>query len=47
MTPRAIPQPLSSNGYTLSPERVGWLTPSDPQQARASLWEEYQAQGYL
>jgi hypothetical protein len=42
-------QPLISNGYTLAarPERLGWLTPSDPGQPIATLREQYQAQGYL
>ena len=29
------------------PERLGWLTPTDPKLPRAALWEQYQAQGYL
>jgi ectoine hydroxylase-related dioxygenase (phytanoyl-CoA dioxygenase family) len=38
-----------SNGFRLStaPDRLGWLTPTDPAQSRAALWEQYQAQGYL
>ena len=39
--------PLVSNGYILSPERVGQLQPTDPELPRAALWEQYQAQGYL
>jgi len=40
---------LVSNGYTLASEarRLGWLTPTDPAQSRAALWEQYRAQGYL
>jgi ectoine hydroxylase-related dioxygenase (phytanoyl-CoA dioxygenase family) len=40
---------LVSNGYPLSsaPNRLGRLTPTDPHQSRAKLWEQYQAQGYL
>lgn len=41
--------PLISNGFTLStsPDRLGWLQPSDPKQPMAALREQYQAQGYL
>ena len=39
--------PLVSNGYTLSPDRVRRLQPTDPALLRAALWEQYQAQGYL
>lgn len=39
--------PLVSNGYTLTPKRVGSLTPTDYTLPRAALWEQYQAQGYL
>jgi ectoine hydroxylase-related dioxygenase (phytanoyl-CoA dioxygenase family) len=39
--------PLVSNGYTLTPERVGFLTPTNYTLPRAVLWEQYQAQGYL
>ena len=40
---------LSSNGYNLdmSPQRLGWLTPSDPGLPAAQLREIYRAQGYL
>lgn len=42
-------QPLVSNGFTLStaPDRLGWLTPSDPKRPMAELREQYDAQGYL
>jgi ectoine hydroxylase-related dioxygenase (phytanoyl-CoA dioxygenase family) len=42
-------QPLLSNGYTLStaPQRLGWLTPSDPRRPCGELWEQYRVQGYL
>lgn len=39
--------PLVSNGYTLSPGHIGFLTPTDYTLPRAALWEQYQAQGYL
>ncbi|MBC8099314.1 MAG: phytanoyl-CoA dioxygenase family protein [Armatimonadetes bacterium] len=42
-----LDQPLTSNGFTVSPEHVGWLVPTNPDQPRAALWEQYQAQGYL
>lgn len=40
---------LISNGYPMSsaPDRLGRLTPTDPHQPRAALWEQYTAQGYL
>ncbi len=40
---------LSSNGFALdmSPERLGWLTPSDPHDTIAQLRDQFQAQGYL
>ncbi len=40
---------LSSNGYDLStaPNRLGWLTPSDPTTPIDELREQYKAQGYL
>jgi ectoine hydroxylase-related dioxygenase (phytanoyl-CoA dioxygenase family) len=49
MNHRPIPQPLVSNGYTLSsaPNRVGWLQPTDLSQPLAALREQYRAQGYL
>jgi ectoine hydroxylase-related dioxygenase (phytanoyl-CoA dioxygenase family) len=41
--------PLTSNGYTLSttPERLGWLTPSDPRTPIHTLREQFRDQGYL
>ncbi len=41
--------PLVSNGYTLAttPNRLGWLTPSDPQQPIEALRDQYHTQGYL
>ncbi len=47
MFPRTLTQPLISNGYTLNPENVGWLEPSDPTTSRRLLWQQYQEQGYL
>ncbi len=40
---------LSSNGQFLSnsPDRLGWLEPSDPRQPLDRLQEQYEAQGYL
>ena len=40
---------LSSNGYDLqmTPDRLGWLTPTDPGTPMAQLREQYQEQGYL
>ena len=45
--PRALEHPLTSNGYTLPPERLGALQPSDPATSLADLKEQYRAQGYL
>lgn len=44
-----ISQPLVSNGYTLStvPERLGWLTPTDPHLSLKKLHEIYAEQGYI
>ena len=39
--------PLTSNGYTLSPERLGALTPSDPETPMNELKKQYRTQGYL
>jgi ectoine hydroxylase-related dioxygenase (phytanoyl-CoA dioxygenase family) len=47
MTTRSITSPLISNGYTLDPQHLGWLEPSDPQMDRRVLWEQYREQGYL
>jgi ectoine hydroxylase-related dioxygenase (phytanoyl-CoA dioxygenase family) len=40
---------LSSNGFALdmSPERLGWLTPSNPDDTIENLREQFKAQGYL
>ena len=45
--PRLAEHPLTSNGYTLPPERLGLLTPSDPATPLETLKEQYRAQGYL
>lgn len=47
--PRILQKALVSNGYVLSmtPQRLGWLSPSDPGTPRALLWEQFRAQGYL
>ena len=42
-----LEHPLTSNGYTLPPERLGALTPSDPTSPLDVLREQYRAQGYL
>ncbi len=39
--------PLTSNGYTLSSERLGTLTPSDQATPLEDLRAQYRAQGYL
>ncbi|MFO7634760.1 MAG: phytanoyl-CoA dioxygenase family protein [Caldilinea sp.] len=46
---RTIAAPLTSNGFTLSdgPDRLGWLTPTDPRKPMAALREQYRDQGYL
>jgi|SRR5579859_5898076 len=40
---------LVSNGYKLAttPDRLGYLLPTSPNQSRDVLWEQYQEQGYL
>lgn len=42
-------RPLISNGYTLAstPNRLGWLTPSDPAEPLAALRARYREHGYL
>lgn len=42
-------KPLVSNGYILSqqPQRLGWLTPSDPARPMSELRDQYAEQGYL
>lgn len=42
-----LQSPLVSNGFALSPERVGRLEATLPNQSRAALHEQYEAQGYL
>jgi hypothetical protein len=44
-----IPQPLVSNGYTLSPapERLGWLTSTEPHLLVKQLHDTYAQQGYI
>lgn len=39
--------PLVSNGFRVSPEKIGRLEPTDPGQSHAVLREQYEAQGYL
>lgn len=49
MKPRTVKIDLVSNQFVLSkkPERLGWLTPSDPTKPKTELWEQFNAQGYL
>lgn len=49
MVMRLLDGPLSSNGFTLedTPDRLGWLVPSDPRSPLELLREQYTAQGYL
>lgn len=44
-----ITQPLISNGHTLetTPERLGWLEPTDPDLPMEQLRASYRANGYL
>ena len=46
---RTLREPLVSNGYTLemTPERLGWLEPSDPHLPMEQLRATYQRHGYL
>src|SRR5512140_2917653 len=46
---RTVNFPLISNGYTLAstPNRLGWLLPSDPGEPVRRLWEQFNEQGYL
>lgn len=41
--------PLISNGYTLAttPDRLGWLEPTDPATPMSAIRKQYQAQGYV
>ncbi len=47
MTDRTFDQPLISNGFALDPDRLGWLTPSDPAAPIQALRDQYAEQGYL
>lgn len=49
MSTRLLEQPITSNQFTLSdsPERLGWLIPTDPNRPREELVEQYWSQGYL
>jgi hypothetical protein len=49
MQTRTLDFPLISNGHTLAavPDRLGWLTPSDPSAPIERLREQYRADGYL
>jgi ectoine hydroxylase-related dioxygenase (phytanoyl-CoA dioxygenase family) len=49
MNSRLLECPLVSNEFTLSsaPNRLGWLEPTNPMQAREALLEQYRTQGYL
>jgi hypothetical protein len=42
-----LDRPLISNGYTLAPEILGKLEPTDPNRPMDELHEQYRAQGYL
>jgi len=46
---RSLSEPLVSNGYTLdsTPERMGWLEPTDASLPPEQLWEKYRRHGYL
>lgn len=49
MAIRTLEAPLISNGYELSTalNRLGWLTPSDPDTPMHGLREQFREQGYL
>lgn len=49
MYARQLEYPLTSNTFTLSdsPDRLGWLVPTDPHQSPEVLRAQYQSQGYL
>jgi ectoine hydroxylase-related dioxygenase (phytanoyl-CoA dioxygenase family) len=49
LTTRTIAEPLVSNGFTLSatPERLGWLQPTDSNRPVAEIWDQFGEQGYL
>jgi hypothetical protein len=46
---RSLSEPLVSNGYTLemTPERLGWLEPTDADLPLEQLREKYRQHGYL
>lgn len=46
---RPLSEPLVSNGFALemTPERLGWLEPTDASLSPKQLWEQYRQQGYL
>lgn len=46
---RTLNFPLISNEFTLAstPNRLGWLAPSDPGEPVRRLWEQFNEQGYL
>ena len=46
---RFLSEPLISNGSPLdmSPERLGWLEPTDASLPQTQLWETYRRHGYL
>src|SRR5450432_2351686 len=46
---RPLSEPLVSNGFALdmTPERLGWLEPTDPDLPPKQLWETYRQHGYL
>ena len=49
LEPVLLADDLKSNGYTLSktPERIGWLSPSDPAEPLETLRQRYRQEGYL
>ena len=49
MNTKTLRFPLVSNGFPLDlrDDRLGWLTPSEPRDSAARLWEQFQSQGYL
>jgi ectoine hydroxylase-related dioxygenase (phytanoyl-CoA dioxygenase family) len=46
MITRQLPR-LTSNGFEIKPERLGFLQPTQPNQSRDVLWAQFQEQGYL
>jgi ectoine hydroxylase-related dioxygenase (phytanoyl-CoA dioxygenase family) len=49
MAARSVDIDLVSNRFVLAkePERLGWLTPSDPSRPKKMLWDQFHDQGYL